>query len=199
MVCLAWWKIFGRIFLFRPSTFLKTYIPTRYKQDYDRQLLPSLPGLYYSSLSAPLCIIPFFSFSILLLEILLFIYARELLLVDTHNLSGTSLSWCPSRRRGLCKSSRGEVTTLNATKKKEEKREKESPHLAHFIEPVKMHFFTLVASLNVPVGGVIVCVLSARWNFLILAGSYRLMRNSCTGDNATDSSDLSLCVSAHTL
>ena len=152
------------------------------------------------SLSAPLCIIPFFFlFFFLLLEILLFIYARELLLVDTHNLSGTSLSWCPSRRRGLCKSSRGEVTTLNATKKKEEKREKESPHLAHFIEPVKMHFFTLVASLNVPVGGVIVCVLSARWNFLILAGSYRLMRNSCTGDNATDSSDLSLCVSAHTL
>ena len=44
------------------------------------------------SLSAPLCIIPFFFFSFLLLEILLFIYARELLLVDTHNLSGTSLS-----------------------------------------------------------------------------------------------------------
>jgi hypothetical protein len=34
----------------------------------------------------------FFFFSFLLLEILLFIYARELLLVDTHNLSGTSLS-----------------------------------------------------------------------------------------------------------
>ena len=57
---------------------LEAYIPTRYSKTMIVSYYP-LPGLYYSSASLYL---------FLLLKILLFfIYARELLLVDTHNLS----------------------------------------------------------------------------------------------------------------